>query len=269
VVLPVAGATEEWVLLLRSLATARVLRDRAASAKSAVVIGGSFVGCEAAASLALRGVPTTLIAEEAVLHAKQLGEEAGRRIEAWLEEAGVQLILGSAVQEIGEYSVSVAGHAPQDADLILMAAGVEPRAGLAESAQIDVQGGRIVTDAQMRTSAPDVYAAGDVALALNAKAGRRLAVEHWDDALKMGEIAGRVIAGSDARWEAAPSLTTAIGAHALHYVGWGDGFDDARLVDHEGGGFVVWYARDGKTVGVLTHEADADCARGRELVEAG
>src|SRR4051812_18089291 len=73
-ILPVPGATEEWVLLLRSLATARVLRYRAESAKSAVVIGGSFVGCEAAASLAVRGVPTTLISDEAVLHAARLGE---------------------------------------------------------------------------------------------------------------------------------------------------------------------------------------------------
>jgi 3-phenylpropionate/trans-cinnamate dioxygenase ferredoxin reductase subunit len=266
-ILPIPGATEEWVLLLRTLATARVLVNRAASVRSAVVIGGSCVGCEAAASLAMRGVPTTLISDEPILHQARFGEEAGRRIEGWLEEAGVDLVLGSAVEAIGEHSVTVPGREPLGAELILMAAGVEPRAGLAQTAEIETRDGRIVTDAQMRTSAPEVYAAGDVAFALNAGAGRRLAVEHWDDALLMGEIAGRVIAGEDVQWNVAPRFTTAIGPHALKYVGWGDGFDEARLVEHGGGAFTVWYAANGVTVGALTHGRDDDLERARELIE--
>ena len=78
----------------------------------------------------------------------------------------------------------------------------------------------------MRTSAADVYAAGDVAFAFNADADRHLAVEHWGEALNMGEVAGRAIAGEDAQWDVAPGFWSTIGERTLKYVAWGDGFDD-------------------------------------------
>jgi NADPH-dependent 2,4-dienoyl-CoA reductase/sulfur reductase-like enzyme len=259
-VLPVPGATEEWVLLLRSLATARVLRDRAATAKTALVVGSGFIGCEAAASLAMRGVDVTLVSDEDIPHASRLGEEAGRRITGWLEAAGVTLKLGEPVEELTEGA----------ADLVLMAAGVQPRAGLAETAGLEVRDGRIVVDEHMRTSAEGVYAAGDVAFAHNVKAGRHLAVEHWGEALNMGEIAGRAIAGdADAQWDVAPGFWSTIGEHTLKYVAWGDGFDEARLVEHGKGAWTIWYGTEGRTVGVLTHDRDEDYESGRGLVETG
>ena len=259
-VLPVPGATEEWVLLLRSLATARVLRDRAATAKTALVVGSGFIGCEAAASLAMRGIDVTLVSDEDIPHASRLGEEAGRRITGWLEAAGVTLKLGQPVEELREDA----------ADLILMAAGVQPRAGLAETAGLDVRDGRIIVDEHMRTSVEGVYAAGDVAFAHNVAAGRHLAVEHWGEALNMGEIAGRAIAGdADARWAVAPGFWSTIGEHTLKYVAWGDGFDETRVVDHGGGAWTIWYGTEGRTVGVLTHNRDEDYESGRKLVETG
>ena len=259
-VLPVPGATEEWVLLLRSLATARVLRDRAATAKTALVVGSGFIGCEAAASLAMRGVDVTLVSDEDIPHASRLGEEAGRRITGWLEAAGVTLKLGQPVEELSEDA----------ADLILMAAGVQPRAGLAETAGLDVRDGRIVVDEHMRTSVEGVYAAGDVAFAHNVAAGRHLAVEHWGEALNMGEIAGRAIAGdADAKWDVAPGFWSTIGEHTLKYVAWGDGFDETRLVEHGKGAWTIWYGTEGRTVGVLTHDRDEDYESGRGLVETG
>ena len=77
------------------------------------------------------------------------------------------------------------------------------------------------------------------------------------------------IAGEDAQWDVAPGFWSTIGEHTLKYVAWGDGFDEARLVDHGGGAWTVWYGRDGTTVGVLTHERDEDYEAGRELVETG
>ena len=268
-VLPVPGATDGQVLLLRSLASARVLRDQAAEAASAVVIGSGFIGCEAAASLAMRGLKVTLVSDEAIPHEARLGAEAGRRIAAWMEELGVALVLGDSVEAIEEHLVHVPGREPLSADLILMAAGVTPAPGLAEAAGLDVRDGRIVVDARMRTSSDSVFAAGDVALAHNAVAGRHLAVEHWGEALNMGEVAGRAIAGEDVQWDVAPGFWSTIGEHTLKYVAWGDGFDDARLSDHGGGAFTVWYGRDGTTVGALVHNRDEDYETGRELVEAG
>jgi 3-phenylpropionate/trans-cinnamate dioxygenase ferredoxin reductase component len=258
-VLPIPGATEDWVLLLRSLATARVLQLRAESARTAIVVGSGFIGCEAAASLAMRGIDVTLASDEDIPHASRLGEEAGRRITQWLEDLGVTLRLGVQVDALEEDA----------ADLILMATGVEPRAGLAETAGLELHEGRVVVDDHMRTSVDGVYAAGDVAYALNAAAGRPLAVEHWGEALNMGEVAGRTIAGDDsASWNVAPGFWSTIGEHTLKYVAWGDGFDATHLREHRGGGWTVWYSRDDTIVGVLTHERDGDYERGRELVEA-
>jgi NADPH-dependent 2,4-dienoyl-CoA reductase/sulfur reductase-like enzyme len=177
----------------------------------------------------------------------------------WLEALGVTLALDAPVEALSEDA----------ADLILMAGGVEPRAGLAETAGLDVRDGRIVVDEHMRTSAEGVYAAGDVAFARNATAGRHLAVEHWGEALNMGEIAGRAIAGEDAAWDGAPGFWSTIGEHTLKYAAWGDGFDETRVVDHGRGAWTIWYGSEGRTVGVLTHEADEDYEQGRTLVETG
>jgi NADPH-dependent 2,4-dienoyl-CoA reductase/sulfur reductase-like enzyme len=156
-----------------------------------------------------------------------------------------------------------------DADLVLIAAGVKPRGEIAAAAGLATHHGRIVVDEHMRASADGVLAAGDVAWAGNAAAGRHLAVEHWGDALAMGEIAGRTAAGEDAQWDAAPGFWSTIGTRTLKYAAWGDGHDEARFVQRPAGGWSVWYGRDRVTVGVLAHDADADYERGRELVEHG
>jgi NADPH-dependent 2,4-dienoyl-CoA reductase/sulfur reductase-like enzyme len=238
--LPVPGA--EKALLLRSLADARTLREAAANADMATVIGSGFIGCEAAASLAMRGLEVTLQTDEAIPHQARLGEEAGRRISAFLTDLGVTLRLGEAVEQV-------------PGGLVLMAAGVDAD--------------RIPVDARMRTQRPNIYAAGDVALAHNATAGRRLPVEHWGEALNMGEIAGKTIAGADAQWDVAPGFWSTIGEHTIKYVAWGDGFDETRIQDHGGGAWTVWYGQNGTTVGVLTHDADDDYERGRTLIETG
>ena len=89
----------------------------------------------------------------------------------------------------------------------------------------------------------NVYAAGDVALAYNSLAGRPVAVEHWQDAVDQGEIAGAGAAGQTREWDAVPGFWTTIGEATLKYHAWGDGFDRARLVDHDDG-FTVWYERE-------------------------
>jgi NADPH-dependent 2,4-dienoyl-CoA reductase/sulfur reductase-like enzyme len=121
----------------------------------------------------------------------------------------------------------------------------------------------------MRTSRPDVFAAGDVALADNVSAGRPVPVEHWGDALAMGEIAGRVAAGELAQWTQPPGFWSTIGDRTLKYAAWGDGFDSVDVQDDPDGSFTIWYGSGGRVVGVLTHEADADYERGQELVRTG
>ncbi|PWV72534.1 hypothetical protein SAMN05421630_112105 [Prauserella marina] len=128
-----------------------------------------------------------------------------------------------------------------------------------------------MTDQHLRASAEDVFAAGDVALAHNESAGRRLPVEHWGEAETMGAIAGSGAAGEQRSWRDAPGFWTVLGERVLKYAAWGDGFSESRVTFHDepDGAFTVWYGKNGTTVGVLTHQADEDYARGTELVERG
>jgi hypothetical protein len=95
-------------------------------------------------------------------------------------------------------------------------------------------------------------------------------VEHWGDALEQGEIAGSTLAGEDARWESVPGFWSTIGTHTLKYAAWGDGYEQAHIVEHTDRGFTVWYTGGDETaVGVLTYNCDADYKRGRDLVRRG
>ena len=153
------------------------------------------------------------------------------------------------------------------ADLVLAVVGVRPRGEIAARAGARMHEGRVVVDERMRTDVPGVLAAGDVAWARNAAAGRHLAVEHWGEALAMGKVAGASAAGRDAAWSEVPGFWSEIGDRVIKQAAWGDGWSDVELVEHAGGGFAAWYRQNGTLVGVLTHDADEDYDRGRVLVE--
>ena len=119
----------------------------------------------------------------------------------------------------------------------------------------------------MESADPRLLAAGDVAFAFNKVAGRRLRVEHWGEALNMGAVAGKTMAGKAAAWDVAPGFWSTIGNRTLKYVGWGDGWEQSRFEAGEEGAFACWYGRDGELVGVVSHLDDAAYERGRELIE--
>jgi 3-phenylpropionate/trans-cinnamate dioxygenase ferredoxin reductase subunit len=268
--LPVPGADHEDVLEMRVLEDSERLAERARAASRGVVIGSGFIGCEAAASLAIRGLEVTLVSVEPVPQAARLGADAGERIVSWLREAGVTLILDAEVEAIEDARrVRVAGGPALDADVVLLATGVAPAGELAGAMGLELHDGAVPVDASMRTESPFLSAAGDVAWAFNGSAGRRLRVEHWGDALAQGEIAGRALAGEEAEWNEVPGFWSTIGSHTIKYAAWGDGFDEDRVVDYGHGAFTIWYARDGVAVGVLTHERDEDYQRGRKLIARG
>jgi NADPH-dependent 2,4-dienoyl-CoA reductase/sulfur reductase-like enzyme len=218
------------------------------------------------------GHRVTLVAEESAPNVGRLGEQAAAEIQRWLEALGVRLILGSGVDAIerseDRLSIIVGDESPAG-DLVVMAVGVNPRAELAALAGASLHNGAIPADAQMRTEMPGVLAAGDVCLAENAAAGRPVHVEHWGDALRQGEVAGHTAAGREASWAQAPGFWSTIGERTLKYSGWGDGFATVRWETRPEGAFVAWYGREGKLVGVLTHQADDAYERGRDLITQG
>jgi NADPH-dependent 2,4-dienoyl-CoA reductase/sulfur reductase-like enzyme len=185
----------------------------------------------------------------------------------------VTLRLGAEVERIARDGERLAVHARAvraEGALVVMASGVAPRSELARAAGAQLSDdGAVRVDASMGTSLDGLLAAGDVALARNATAGRPLRVEHWGDALGQGEVAGRAAAGAAAEWDDVPGFWSTIGTRTLKHAAWGDGFDEVRLDEHPGGGFTAWYGADERLVGVLAHEADEDYERGRELIAAG
>lgn len=264
--LPVPGG--ELALQLRSLRDAHRLRAAAERAQSAVVIGAGFIGCEAAASLALKGLSVTLVAPEVLPQEKRLGTAAGQKLVSLIEHTGARFSGGVGVQEIRDGAVVLENGVTLNADLIVAATGVSPNSALAEAAGIPVDQSRIVVDAGMRTPVPDVYAAGDIAVAFNATASRPIVIEHWQDAADQGAVAGARAAGAQQSWANVPGFWTTIGDATLKYHAWGDGYDDSRIVEHRDG-FTVWYQSGGATVAVLTYNADEDYDRGESLIEAG
>jgi NADPH-dependent 2,4-dienoyl-CoA reductase/sulfur reductase-like enzyme len=254
------------VLQLRSLSDAIRLQEAAAQDDSAVVIGAGFIGCEAAASLAARGLSVTLLAPDPVPQAKRLGEEAGNRILGFLADAGVRYVGGVNVESVSDGAVRLDDGSSLTGELVLAATGVEPDSELARSSGLALSDSRIVVRSDMRTSSKHVYAAGDVALAFNSRAGRPLAVEHWQDAADQGWIAGTNAAGGNAKWDGVPGFWTTIGAATLKYHAWGDGYEHCQFVPHDDG-FTVWYEARGAAVGVLTYNADDDYEKAEHRIK--
>ena len=265
---PLHVAGGERAFLLRSLSDAQRLRTAAADAQSAVVVGAGFIGCEAAASLARRGVSVTLVAPQDVPQEKRLGRAAGQQLLRLVEESGARYVGGVSVDAIHDGDVQLSNGARVDCDLVLAAAGVVPNSGVADAAGLDVDQSRVLVGADMATTAPHIFAAGDVAFAYNTSAGRRIATEHWQDAADQGAIAGASAAGVEAAWDSVPGFWTTIGDSDVKYHAWGDGFASSRLLLHKDG-FTVWYERDDATVGVLTLNADDDYDLGERLVKEG
>jgi 3-phenylpropionate/trans-cinnamate dioxygenase ferredoxin reductase component len=263
------GLDDPRVQTMRERADSERIAAQAKPGTRTVVLGTGFIGCELAASLALRGAYVTLVGQESAPQQQRLGADAAAHIAQWLTDLGVTLKMGVEVCAVHNGRIVQFEDGKRiEAENVVLGMGVRPRTGLAEQAGLTIVKGAIPTDAQMRAD-ERVLAVGDIAYAHNRSAGRRLRVEHWGDALGQGEIAGRVLIGEDAHWQDVPGFWSGIGRHTIKYAAWGDGHDSSRLEEHPNGAFTVWYSHHGKLVGVLTHDRDEDYERGRELIAAG
>lgn len=252
--------------VLRTVADLRRLTSAVGHARTAVVVGSGFIGCEAAASLAIRGLQVTLVSPETSPQRERLGDYAAGAITGWLTDLGVRLHLGVEVSSVeAPRRIHLGDGTTLEPDVLLLAVGVTPSTAFLESSGLDQEHGRIRVDQHLETSTSGVYAVGDAALAQHAVAGRPIAVEHWGDAEAMGEVAGRNAAGGSELWRTVPGFWSEIGDHTLMYAAWGDGWDRLEVVE-DGDSFTVWYAQDGVLVGVLAHENEDAYERGRNLI---
>lgn len=194
--LPFGG---EGVVYYRTLEDYRRLRRLADERRRFVVIGGGFIGAEVAAALAMNGREVTMLFPEDGLGAALFPADLSRFVTNYYAEQGVDVRPGEMVSDIeqngdGLYIVTTGSGAVLEADAVVAGIGIQPNVELAESAGLEVDNG-ILVDEHLLTSAPDVYAAGDVASFYSPILGKRLRVEHEDNANTMGLAAGRNMAG--------------------------------------------------------------------------
>ena len=199
--LPIPGGEDPDLIYVRDLASGHRLRGLSGSAGGRVaVIGSGFIGCEAAASVAMNGVQVVLVSAEALPQGERLGAptpggrspagcrppaSARRSAHRWPRSAGVTATSSWKLTDGAALRVRE----------VIAAGGAHPAVELAERSGLTLEQGGVQVDASLRTSAPHVFAVGDIAFAEHPAAGRHLRVEHWGDAEQHGTVAGTVAAG--------------------------------------------------------------------------
>ncbi len=260
--LSIEGAAMPHVHTLRTLADARAIISRAGTAKRAVVIGSNFIGLEAAAALKQRGLEVTVVGRDEVPLARIMGEEVGRFIRQVHESKGVAFRLGMTPTRIDERQVTLNDGSMLPADLVVVGVGVRPRTALAEAAGIRVDNG-ILVDEYLRTSAPGVWAAGDVArYPVNGKAQR---IEHWVVAQRHGQAVARAMLGQQKPFREVPFFWSNHHDVPIGYIGHVERWD--RVAVHgslEGRDACIAYWEGGKIRALATIGRD----RVRLLAEA-
>ena len=246
---------DESVLYFRTAADYRKLRALCERGSDFVVIGGGFIGSEVAAALAMNGKRVTMIFPANGIGSNVYPPALAEFVNAYYREKGVTLLASESVKSVrttgGKTTVTTGSGAEIAADGVIAGLGIQPNTELAVQAGLALDNG-IVVDEMLRTSNPDIYAAGDVANFYAAALQKRVRVEHEDNANIMGEMAGRNMAGQAERYQHQPYFYSDLFDLGYEAVGELDAsldiVEDWKEPFRKG---VVYYLRDGQVRGVL------------------
>jgi NADPH-dependent 2,4-dienoyl-CoA reductase/sulfur reductase-like enzyme/nitrite reductase/ring-hydroxylating ferredoxin subunit len=267
--LPLPGANLPHVFALRSLADSRAIIARAADAKRAVVIGASFIGLEAAASLRNRNIEVHVVAPEKVPMERILGAEMGAFVRALHEEHGVIFHLENTPSAIDAKQVTLNSGAKLDADLVVMGVGVRPRLALAEKAGLKIDRG-VAVDQYLQTSAPDIFAAGDIARWPDPHSGQPIRVEHWVVAERQGATAALNMLGRRQPFDAVPFFWSQHYDVPINYVGHAESWDEIAVDGNIAGrDCVLRYKKGGRVLAVTSIYRDHDSLAAEVAMERG
>ncbi|HWI09663.1 MAG TPA: FAD-dependent oxidoreductase [Solirubrobacteraceae bacterium] len=269
------GAHLEGIHYLRALGNADALRRGAERAERIAIVGGSYVATEVAASLAARGRPCTLIMQEQTTLERSFGRTVGRFAQDLLETHGVEVLGGQSVVRFeGEgqnEEARVAGVVTDTgqrvpADLVVIGVGAVPDVMLARRSGLDLgASGGVLCDAQLRTSVPKLFAAGDMCEYDSRLHGRRMRIEHEEVAAAQGRTAARNMLGAEEAFEEVPYFWSDLADWAtLEYVGPAAEWDEEIVCGQPADGrFTVWYLERGRLVAALAlgHPEHLDLAR--------
>jgi 3-phenylpropionate/trans-cinnamate dioxygenase ferredoxin reductase subunit len=265
------ASARQGTIYYRTLRDYRKLRELADSRDSFVVIGGGFIGAEMAAALCMVGKDVTLLFREEAIGSKVYTKELARFLVEYYEGKGVRVIANESVANViprdGRYTVWTQGGLEFKADGVVAGFGIRPNVELAKQAGLEVDDG-ILVDEHLQTSAADIYAAGDVANFVHPALRMRMRVEHEDNALKMGQAAGRNMAGANEPYTHIPMFYSDLFELGYEAVGelnsgletvvdWQDAFRKGT----------IYYLGQGRVRGVLLWNVWSKVDAARELLQ--
>ncbi|MDN3563192.1 FAD-dependent oxidoreductase [Paeniroseomonas aquatica] len=263
------GAADPAVLVLRTARDCRAIIQRSAAARTAVLVGAGFIGLEVAAALRERGLRVTVVAPEAEPLARILGPDLSALVRREHEAKGVVFRLGAKVASLGATGVVLEGGEVLVADLVVIGAGVTPRTALAEAAGIRTEDGLLV-DEYLETSAPTIFAAGDVARWPDPHSGERIRVEHWVVAQRMGQVAALNMLGRRKPFDVVPFFWSRhFDALNIGMIGHAPSWDEIAVEGEVAARrAVVRYRREGRMLATATVDRDLDNLRTEQAMEA-
>jgi 3-phenylpropionate/trans-cinnamate dioxygenase ferredoxin reductase subunit len=246
--LPVPGG--DTALYLRRVEDSEAIKATFGSDRRLVVVGAGWIGLEVAAAARQAGSEVTVVEVLELPLLRVLGREIAAVFADLHRANGVDLRFGAQVAELGAGGVRLADGTELPADAVAVGVGITPNTGLASDAGLDVDNG-VLVDASLRSSDPDVFAAGDVANALHPFLGRHIRVEHWANALNQPAVAAAAMLGGDAVYDELPYFYTDQFDLGMEYVGYvePDGYD--RVVirgDAAAREFIAFWLADGRVL---------------------
>jgi len=273
--LRVDGADLEGVHYLRALRNADTIRADVEDAAEVVLIGGSYIGCEVAATLTAMGKRCTVVMREHVALLRGLGERAGRYFQGVLEEHGVRFVGEATVERFagsGERveKVVLEGGRELAADAVVLGVGAMPDVTLARAAKLELGPlGGVLCDERLRTSARGVWAAGDMCEYRSVHHDAHVRIEHFEVAVEHGRTVAANLLGEECAHEAVPYFWSDMADWcSLESVGFApDGWDEEVVrSSFEGGAFTVWYLRGGRLITALSVGRPGDLDEARRLI---
>jgi 3-phenylpropionate/trans-cinnamate dioxygenase ferredoxin reductase component len=274
--LNVEGSELEGIHYLRTLGNADAIRADAAG-KRVVLIGGSYIACELAATLTELGSQCTMIMLEHLPLSRHFGDQAGRFFHERLTEHGVTIHPEQELARFAGADGRVAGVITRSglefaADAVVLGTGAQPDIMLARAAGLQLgETGGVKVDATLRTSAPDIFAAGDMAEYDSVLHGRRVRIEHWDVAFQQGRAAASAMLGGAEPYAVVPYFFSDLADWAgLEYVGLGGAWEREIVRGSlDEGEFSIWYLADGRLAGALAVGRSQDLQDARRWISEG